>query len=930
MPTSGEDDINKSATSTSTTQFHANEITNKPAVEVESSNFFSAVRTKETISIPYIYDKQPKFDSIPPKLEMDYSRILNKPYFIQNVTWTGATGNLAIISIPSSILINKLASIPFDASVYYRAKVSAILQVAGTPMHQGLAIASVVPAAMPFDPNGDYEINTLMCCPHAFLNANESTPARIQVPFYIQGKFAAIDLAGTTVNPYSRNSDYADLVLEVITPLSPPTGGSTTVTISVHFMFDDLEFYVPHVDPEWELLPQGVMEAVSTSATKAIDGLFSVTKTLTGDLLDNLRGGVRKWTGLHNPEKPALCHRSAVQFRQNLNLVDTPSFFEKLDPYGDFVKTVDDYVFDTSVDEMAIAHLKSKPQKIGSFKVRTSDASGKLLWSRPISPIQEVNTVSYVNTLGDTIWTNRHTNLHQTLAYMSKYWKGSLKIHLQAVMSNFHYCKLIVARDYSPDQKMTNSYPTFGSVTNLLTETVEFSAGGQIQTFELPYCSPLNQLPCSRDFSFNALEHGVYYIYLYQPLVFNGTVSTEITFNVYLTLGDDFDYFGYCVDPMVAQLPPVFELPSLAIASEDMDVEESILEPQAAAFAEVSDQTALLNSKTDVDSESMYDLRPIKSVRDYVRRFIKVQAGLVDTTTFDSLRGLFQLPVADLIGLAPRFATVDPAPVFKAFDVPSRNFISKMFLGMTGGTKFKIVINGSTITEAWYVPPSFNTLSTLPGAGDVWTTQNAIDRDGSNVNATIAQMFKFPERLTPPAATQTAGEYSTQTVSMDRPNYFNVLPGYILKSDDGSDTNRVAHACSELEFTIPYFSPFRFAGDYSHFGYTDDPGVALLSTHGLGHIILRVAAPENYAPGVTTQRQAVTYEVFVANTDETRFGFQVSAPAVLIPGYKVGNEYFQLAASIDPYSRRSPITTVGGAPGFPNPNNAYACYYQAT
>ena len=231
-----------SSLNTDTVILHSNEVSVKPSVDVSASNFYSAVRTKETVSIPYIYDKQPRFDSIPPKLEMDYSRILHKPYFIQNVTWTGATGNLAIISIPSSILINKLASIPFDASVYYRAKISAILQVAGTPMHQGLVIASVTPAAFPFDPNGDFELNSLMCCPHAFLNANESTPVRVQVPFYVQGKFAAIDLSGTTISPYAKNSDYADLVLEVVNPLTPPTGGSTTVTISVHFMFDDLEW----------------------------------------------------------------------------------------------------------------------------------------------------------------------------------------------------------------------------------------------------------------------------------------------------------------------------------------------------------------------------------------------------------------------------------------------------------------------------------------------------------------------------------------------------------------------------------------------------------------------------------------------------------------------------------------------------------------
>jgi len=908
---------------------HSNQISEVAKVAVETSNFYSAVRTKQTVSGPYIYDKSPKFDSLPPKLEMDYSRILNKPYFIENVSWGASVGSLVTIPIPSSILLNKLASIPFEASVYYRAKISAILQTAGTPMHQGCCIAGVVPAAMPTEVGGTLNVNTLMCAPHAFLNANESTPVRIQVPFYVQGKFAAIDLGGTTISPYSRNADYAELRIQVLNPLLAPTGGTTTVTISVHFMFDELEFYVPHVDPVWQLLPQGFFSELGNNTTKAIDGIFSVTKTYTGDILDTLRSGIRKWTGLHNPEHTGLCGREAVQFRQNLNQVDTPSFIEKMDPYGNFVKIMDDFVFDTSVDEMSIAHLKSKPQFIGKFTVRSADSSGKLLWSRPITPIQEVKTVSYVNVPGDTVFTNQHSNIHQTLAYLSRFWKGSIKIHLQSVMSNFHYCKLIVARDYSPDQQMGLSYPSFSSVTNLLTETVEFSSGGQIQSFVLPFCSPLNQLPCSRDFEQNAYQHGVYYIYLYQPLVLNGTVATAIDFNVYITLEDDFDFFGYSVDPLVMWFDPVTQLPALRSGAEVDEEEDHVLVAQAAAFAEVSDQMALMNKPISQDSEELYDMRPIKSTRDYVRRFIKTQAGLVNTTLLDSSRGLFQLAVADIVGVAPRVGVVDAVPVAKVFDVPSRNVVSRMYYGFNGGSKFKLMVNGATITEAWYVPPSYSILPAVAGAGDVWLGNRAIDLDGSNVNTAIGQMFKFPELVSPTTAISSAPEYSTQTVSVERPNYINVMPGYIMKSDDGSNTNRIAHACNQIEFEVPFVTPFRFAGDYTKFGYTDNDGVSKLATHDLGNIIIRIAYPENYTPSLGSQKQAVSYEIFVANTDEARFGFQISAPRVSLPAYKVVDDYLQLAASVRPFSGLSAYSTVNGAPGFPL-NQIRACYYAST
>lgn len=898
-------------------------------VDIQASNFYSSARSKDGINSAFIYNQNMKFDNLPPKLEMDYSRILNKPYFVNNLTWTTSSAALANIPIPSTILLNKLAKVPFEASLYYRAKVSAILQVAGTPMHMGTLIAGVVPRGFPTDISNVTEVNSLLCAPHAFLHANESTPIRLQVPFYVQGKFAAIDLDGNSVTPYPFNSDYAELRVQVLNALRVPTSGSNTLTVSVHYMFDELEFYVPHVDPEWELTPQGLMTDVSRNATGAIDGIFSVAKKFTGDILDSVRGGVRAWTGLHNPENTVLHDRIATQQRQQLNPVDNENYFEKLDPYSNYVNVMKDYVFDTDVDEMDMAYLRTKPQLIGQITINTATPAKSLLWSRPITPIQEINTISYQNVPGDTVFSNAHTNIHQTFAYLSKFWKGTIKIHLQAVMSNFHYCKIALARDYSPDKKMSISNPTFDSVTNLLSETAEFSAGGQIQTFELPFISPLNQLPCSKDFVHNALQHGVYYLYLYQPLVYNGSVSTSVQFNVYMSLGDDFDFFGYATDPLCVSLPPIVEFPEFR-SSIVLENEEAELEAQATVFAEVSDQSALMQSDKAVDIDELYDMRPIKSTRDYVRRLVKLQTGIIDNTVISDRKGLFSFPVADLIGGAARIGSIVGTPVSKVFDVPSRNIISKMYYGFNGGTKFKILINGATIAEVWYVPPSYSVYpSDVSEVGDVWIGNEPINDDGSNVNGTIAQMFKFPEWRSPVAARRTASEYSTQTVSMDRPNYINALPGYILKiNDEGTNSDRIAHACSEMEFTIPYMAPYRFVGDYTKFGYIDtsNRGRSKFATHDLGNIVIRIAAPENYAPGVTSQLQAVSYEIYAANTDEARYGYQVSAPRVVIPSYKVGNAYYQLAASIRNYSGRSPYSTMNGAPGFPL-NEIRACYY---
>lgn len=863
-------------------------------------------------------------DNLPKQLEMDYSRILNKPYFVTNVSWSTTDvvdTELKSINIPSGILINELAKVPFKASVYYRAKVRAIVQTSGTPMHQGCVIVSALPAGFPNYVKKSYIRNSLMCCPHTFLLANEATPGTIEVPFYVQGKLAAIDISGTTVSPTTKSDDYARLIMQVWNPLAVPTSGTSTLSISVHFMFTDLEFYVPHVDVDWTpFAAQGFVDSVKSSTSTAVSGIFSVGKRFTSDFLDSLRSGIRQWTGLHNPELPQLECRSAVQYRQNLNLVDTPSFMEKLDPYATFSHITNDYTFDSNIDEMSLAYILKKPQYIGSFNVSTSDTTGKLLWSRPITPIQEVNETLYQDFAEITQYTNVHTNLIQTFAFLSKYWKGGMKLHIQAVMSNFHYCRLIVARDYSPDTNMVAATPNYSSVTNLLTETLEFSAGGQIQTIELPFCSPLNQLPCSSDFVFNALEHGMYYIYLYQPLVANGTVPLKVNFNIYLSCSDDFDFFGYAVQPLLTV--DAYVSSPTAFAEEDEEDKPLRFVAQAAVTVDVSDQTAITNQGAVNDMNTIYDLRPIKSVRDYSRRLTKFYSASIPQASFVNTNGTLSIPVSQILGLEPSNITTTTDFVH---DIGSLNLLSRLYLGYTGGVKIKLIINGSTISEVWYVPPSFS----LNKAHTFWEgTRPLPPATDTTFYEPINQMFPFPARL--PPVGKYSPYYAVQTVGLERPNYISNMPGYRIKSELNGTT--ISMASTVTEFTIPYMSPYRFVGDYSKWGASDSNNVVWVATHDMGSIVLKIGAPVN-ATGSPTLNE-VSFEIFAGITDEARYGFQVAAPPVLIPSLLKGaipNQFnYQLTPAYNVATGELPYSTVSSNSTSPGLHTIRACYFNST
>jgi len=117
-------------------------------VGVVAQNFYSSVRTRSIIEPPILYETFPQINSVDKSLSMDFSRILNKPYFIENLTWDTTQNpfsSIGRLQIPGRLFNNALARIPFESTTLYRAKITLLLQVAGTPMHSGMLIASALP-----------------------------------------------------------------------------------------------------------------------------------------------------------------------------------------------------------------------------------------------------------------------------------------------------------------------------------------------------------------------------------------------------------------------------------------------------------------------------------------------------------------------------------------------------------------------------------------------------------------------------------------------------------------------------------------------------------------------------------------------------------------------------------------------------------------
>jgi hypothetical protein len=546
------------------------------------------LRTKEVVEIPSIYNKLPKVTHIAPEYKMNFDQILDKPFLVTTVNWSTSATNfteLWRLPFPSSIMTNPLAKVPFDAATFFQARMCCMLQVSGTPMHQGLILVAALPHGTPAITNP----NQILSAPHVFLNATESTSVCLECPMYTPSSvYRTLDPSATTNNIVIATSGYGtdvfDLVFFVMDALTVSSGSATSISISVHNIFKEAQFYVPKVGlMSWQsqcgveklwafksrakistqcacgkkkmsddktnshFVAEGLLTTFWKIPTKIFDGLATGLKVVAGDLIDYGRGMVAQLTGFHNPNVPIIEERMLATFRNFPNNVDQPVHLEVLDNHAQFSRIYDDYYFRTEQDEMDLKFLTSKPVFVGKFSVLSTDTAGKNLFAYPMTPMVEASVSSGV---GNTSFYSPLRTIYEA----SRFWRGDLKMHIQAVCTNFHFCKLIVLKNYAmtdaPINYGTAIVPAYNNIHNINTDTLEFSAGGQIQTIDLKYNSNLRQIECTKDYALNAISHGIAYGYLVQPLTYNSNVPTTITFNVYISGGDDLQFSGYALDPV--------------------------------------------------------------------------------------------------------------------------------------------------------------------------------------------------------------------------------------------------------------------------------------------------------------------------------------------------------------------------------------------
>lgn len=308
-------------------------------------NQVASISTRKTHIVPSVNNQLIIKDEIPSAYKLDMHSFIKRPFYLGTASWSENNAqytllDLPVVDLPADVILS-------NESLYQAVKVGSLMKpflkmhvsLNGTISHAGCLLIGILPPGINYAPDAINVgntfvnlVNTILSGPHVQLYANEATSAILEVPWYCNTDMCEAyveDLTDVPPGilldnvPLILNSDiktrsrgsacYATIVALVLNPLRPG-GGSVPLTLVMEAVFEEFELAVPtprfikaqdwipqSSQPIWKQVTSGLMDLTQVGA-KAFYPFY-------GDAIDRVRGLIKHFTGLHNPNIPSIENR---------------------------------------------------------------------------------------------------------------------------------------------------------------------------------------------------------------------------------------------------------------------------------------------------------------------------------------------------------------------------------------------------------------------------------------------------------------------------------------------------------------------------------------------------------------------------------------------------------------------------------------------
>nr|ASG92523.1 putative structural protein [Picornavirales N_OV_011] len=481
--------------------------------------------------------------------------MMNRPVVIRRSTWNIGSRLFESFDPWELFLANPIVANRINNFKLLRAQLRLKFVINGNPFFYGRCLVNYNPLT-DFDDmiqqrsliDQDYVEATQK--PHVFLDPSGDVGAEMVLPFLYPRPVTDLIL---------EQIPLGNIVLSDLTPLKHANNASESLTITTLAWMEDVHYGGTTVFPTQFLAPQAkdeygavsgpadVVHKISTSLVKApVIGPYALaTKIAAGAIRDTA-----KMFGFSRPKE--LASTGVTQrIKNSFANYNVPDDVQKLSLDVKQELTIDPGVsgYDDG-DELALDKICKKETWVGRFSWPTSGGATDPLCEILVGPTHVLTAIDNNDPLREY-----HVPAIAFPGMFFDQWRGTIKYRFQVVCSAYHRGRIVAI--YDPHGRPSaNPQSNALNVQKLavvdISETTDFTVEvgwGQASPFcrVKPWNQPITQLVANGTMNqlgvLDSHFNGVLGIYILNELTTpNSLVNNDISINVFISAGDDFQY----------------------------------------------------------------------------------------------------------------------------------------------------------------------------------------------------------------------------------------------------------------------------------------------------------------------------------------------------------------------------------------------------
>jgi len=551
--------------------------------------------------------------------------------------------------------------------------------VNGTPFHYGRLLVSYTPL---FGTNTLGPENRALVAqdaiaesqrPHFFVNPTTSEGGQLDLPFFFP--YNAVDIVS------AEWDKLGSIFVRGFNQLEHANGGLDPVSVTFFVWASDVHLSVPTTFEPSSIVPQSdeygsqpiskpaaaIANAASLFKKVPIIGPYARATCMAA-------GGVGEIARIFGMSKPTHCDGGDAANLRSGTLANTigvdMSQKLSLDPKQEV--TIDPRTTGlSSTDEMAFQNLATRESYLTTFKWYADTAPDVQLWNGLVTP---------------TLFDYNADEIHMTpmcwIAQAFQYWRGTIKFRFQVVASAMHRGRLRVKYEPNTSESMPGlEYNVaFSRIVDIGEEsdfTIEVGWGQQSSYLQVNSIGarPFGAAPITAT---DGTVNGVIQVFPVTQLVSPSTAGQEISINVFVSAGDDFEVMG----------PWDANIRGLTWILPDEIIPQSINQPTQ------NESISLGLDVSNFDPHHMvYHGDPVVSWRQCLKRYCFHSVTCVGDGALTEARKLLTHSLAafpNYRGCDPTGLVTTPGGRVNYSMMTILNYVVPAYLGFRGGIRWKL------------------------------------------------------------------------------------------------------------------------------------------------------------------------------------------------------------------------------------------------